>query len=168
MAFVFRINRRSDRAKNVEEAFLFFSLQKGVATITEKIKKQPTDCGAAKGWQNHDKNGEAFLACVFFLRAAATADNLARLNQGYRTKWHSPQQKLLADNIKKRWLQRYANKIIGEERAVIFLRLAAVGVFNCSYWRNDNCCNCLRGIKCSRPLLPYQSISIKTKKAPKG
>lgn len=127
MAFVFRINRRSDRAKNVEEAFLFFSLQKGVATITEKIKKQPTDCGAAKGWQNHDKNGEAFLACVFFLRAAATADNLARLNQGYRTKWHSPQQKLLADNIKKRWLQRYANKIIGEERAVIFLRLAAVG-----------------------------------------
>lgn len=39
MAFVFRINRRSDRAKNVEEAFLFFLLQKGVATITEKIKK---------------------------------------------------------------------------------------------------------------------------------
>ena len=66
MAFVFRINRRSDRAKNVEEAFLFFSLQKGEATIKEKIKKQPTDCGAAKGQQNHDRNGEAFLACVFF------------------------------------------------------------------------------------------------------
>ncbi len=63
----------------------------------------------------------------FFLRAAATADNLARLNKGYRTKWHSPQQKLLADNIKKRCLQRYANKINGKERAVIFLRLAAVG-----------------------------------------
>jgi hypothetical protein len=39
MASVFRINRRSDRAKNVEEAFLFFSLQNGVATIKEKIKK---------------------------------------------------------------------------------------------------------------------------------
>ena len=65
-AFVSRQNRRSDRAKYVEEAFLFFSLQKGVATINEKIKKQPTDCGAAKGQQNHDKNGEAFLACVFF------------------------------------------------------------------------------------------------------
>ena len=64
---------------------------------------------------------------VFFLRAAATADNLARLNKGYRTKWHSPEQKLLADNIKKRWLQLYANKIIGEERSVIFLRLAAEG-----------------------------------------
>ena len=34
-----RLNRRSDRAKNVEEAFLFFSLQTGVATINEKIKK---------------------------------------------------------------------------------------------------------------------------------
>ncbi|MBK8611789.1 MAG: hypothetical protein IPL84_18140 [Chitinophagaceae bacterium] len=38
MAFVFRINRRSDRAKNVEEAFYFFTTE-GVATITEKIKK---------------------------------------------------------------------------------------------------------------------------------
>ena len=39
MAFVFRINRRSDRAKNVEEAFIFFSLQKGAAAIIEKIIK---------------------------------------------------------------------------------------------------------------------------------
>jgi hypothetical protein len=39
MASVFRINRRSDRAKNEEEAFLFFLLQKGEATIKEKIKK---------------------------------------------------------------------------------------------------------------------------------
>jgi len=38
-ASVSRLNRRSDRAKNVEEAFLFFSLQKGEATIKEKIKK---------------------------------------------------------------------------------------------------------------------------------
>ena len=79
----------------------------------------------------------------FYCIAAATAGNLARLSKGYRTKWHSPQRKLLADNIKKRLVQRYANKIISEERAVIFLRVAAVGFFNCSYWRNDNCCNCL-------------------------
>ena len=64
----------------------------------------------------------------FFLRAAATADNLARLNKGYRTKWYSPQKKLLADNIQKRRMQLYVNKIIGEERAVIFLRLAAMGL----------------------------------------
>ena len=37
-AFVSSLNRRSDRAKNVEEAFLFFSLQKGEAT-TKKNKK---------------------------------------------------------------------------------------------------------------------------------
>ena len=38
-AFVSSLNRRSDRTKNVEEAFLFFSLQIGEATIKEKIKK---------------------------------------------------------------------------------------------------------------------------------
>ena len=38
-ASVSRLNRSSDRAKNMEEAFLFLSLQKGVATINEKIKK---------------------------------------------------------------------------------------------------------------------------------
>ena len=38
-ASVSRLNRRSDRAKYVEEAFLFFTLQKGEAIMKEKIKK---------------------------------------------------------------------------------------------------------------------------------
>jgi len=38
MASMYRINRRSDRAKNVEEAFLFFSLQNGEADIKKNKK----------------------------------------------------------------------------------------------------------------------------------
>jgi hypothetical protein len=71
--------------------FFIFTLQKGVATINEKNKKIADRLlGSERLEKTMTKTAKSYWR-GFFIGAAVSADNLAQLHKGYRTKWYSPQ-----------------------------------------------------------------------------